>query len=252
MGREIPLYGLCFFGGILFAALVGALICQRKKICRFDFVCSAVYTCIGALIGAKLLFLIVSCRELITRQIPLEAAIKGGFVFYGGLIGGVIGLWLYVREFHLSPSDFFNLYAVCLPLGHACGRVGCFLGGCCYGIPYDGPLHYVYKESAGNTPLGVPLLPIQLIEAGLLLIVFIVLLFLFCKKKSESLPFALIYLLVYAVIRFLLEFFRYDSERGHLLVFSTSQWISLILFGFSLILLIRQKQKSRDVRESFP
>ncbi len=65
-----------------------------------------------------------------------------------------------------------------LPLGHAFGRIGCFFAGCCYGISWKHG--FVYHSTVGFTPIGVPLLPIQLIEAGTLLVLFAVQLFLFC------------------------------------------------------------------------
>ncbi len=215
------------------AAFVGALICKKRRIEHFDLVGSDVYTFVGAIIGSKLLFLIVSLKTIIENHIPLEAVIKGGFVFYGGLIGGFLGLLIYVKQFKMSLSDFLDVYSVCLPLGHAFGRVGCFFGGCCYGIEHHSPISVIYTETVGYTPLHTPLLPIQLIEAVVLMFFFLIMLTLFLNNNYKFLP--VLYLTIYSVARFVIEFFRGDAERGTLLGLSTSQIISVIIVLLSLI-----------------
>ncbi len=228
-GRDIPVYGICFYAGIFLASAAAVLICPKKKIERFDLVCSAVYTMIGAMIGAKLLFIAVSIRQIIQLEIPLEAVIKGGFVFYGGLLGGAAGLIIYLRQFKLPALPFLDLYAFALPLGHAVGRVGCFFAGCCYGLPYDGPISCTYVSTAGMTPLGVPLFPIQLLEAALLVALFSVQCVSICIKPGAQGVQVCTYCFVYPVIRFTLEFFRGDAERGEIGVLSTSQIVSVII-----------------------
>lgn len=245
LGQQIPIYGVCFFAGILIAGILALLICQRKGIAWFDIAYSAVYVLIGAIAGAKLLFLAVSLPQIIEEQIPFEAVLKGGFVFYGGLLGAILGLLIYCKQYKISIKELSESYAAVLPLGHAFGRVGCFFAGCCYGIPYDGIFSHTYHMSPGNTPLGVSLLPIQLIEAVGLLIIFAVEITVFFRTKSKTGYTVPIYLATYPVLRFVLEFFRGDTERGKLGPFSTSQCVSLaILFGF-LFYLINKKTKSR-------
>ncbi len=230
-GKTIPFYGLFYFIGIGVAATVALLLRKKSKISAFDLVCSAVYTMIGAIFGAKLLFLLVSMEQIIELKLSFEAILKGGFVFYGGLIGGALGLFVYVKQFKLKFFDYFDLYAVVLPLGHAFGRVGCFTAGCCYGIPYDGFGSYTYRYAAdAATPIGVPLLPIQLIEACCLFILFIVLLIFYAKKHTSKGFCLTVYACSYSILRILLEFFRGDKERGLFFGISTSQWISLLLF----------------------
>ena len=240
---EIPLYGIFFYCGVLAAAAAAYFLCSRVPMARFDLVGSAIYVMIGAIAGAKLLFLAVSFRTILALHLPLEAILKGGFVFYGGLLGGAAGLWIYTRQYRLPFPDFGDLYAVVLPLGHAFGRVGCFFAGCCYGIPYDGCFSYTYHASAGSVPLGVPLLPVQLMEAALLLLLFGLQLWLFCRFPRRRGMAALVYATVYPVLRFTLEFLRGDTERGSLWGLSLSQWISLGLFSVSVFCRILQIRK---------
>ncbi len=227
-GREIPLYGLFFYLGILLAAVVALLICKKGGLSKWEIVYSGIYSMIGALIGSKLLFILVSLKTIIEMKLSFEAIIKGGFVFYGGLLGGVLGLLIYVKQYKMKFSDFADIYSVCLTLGHAIGRVGCFFAGCCYGIPYK--YGYTYTDTHGITPLGVPLLPIQLIESACLLALFFVLLTVYLRKNPKKGTCTGIYILSYSVVRFVLEFFRGDVERGNLWLFSTSQWISILMF----------------------
>ncbi len=130
----------------------------------------------------------------------------------------------------MNTVKFCDIYALVLPLGHSIGRVGCHFSGCCYGVSYDGRFSCTYIECIGNAPLNTPLLPIQLIEAFILTLLFFVLLIIFLNAKQIGLV-TIIYIYSYSVIRFILEFFRGDTERGVFLKLATSQIISLILIA---------------------
>ena len=204
-GKQLPLYGVLFYAGMLLAALVAVFIARKRKLPLFDIVASAVYIMIGALIGSKLLFILVSWQDIIKYELSALAVIKGGFVFYGGLLGGVLGLLLYAREYKEDFFDYADIYAAVLPLGHAIGRVGCFFAGCCYGVEHHGVFSIVYTETAGITPLGVPLLPIQLIESFCLLIVFALMMLVYKKYHGKKGVSVLVYAFLYGSLRFVLE-----------------------------------------------
>ena len=251
---ELPLYGLFFFIGIGVAATVGVFLMKKRKIDGFDFTCAAVYTMIGAMIGAKLLYVLVTLRPIIILMragvIGIMDIVKGGFVFYGGLLGGAFGLWVYGKQFKMDMRDFFDLFATILPLGHAFGRVGCYFAGCCYGMEYHGFLSLPSWDARTNA-WGVNRLPVQLLEASALLILFGVLLYLYLKKDKVGLN-ASVYGLVYAGWRFFIEFFRGDKERGVFLI-STSQWISLGIIAFIVTLyLIKRYRKKKHPKEELP
>ena len=238
----IPLYGVLFFLGIFFSVLVGLLLIKKSKIAFFDFVACAIYAMIGAILGAKLLFVAVSLEEILRLQLSFITIVKSGFVFYGGLIGGFFGVIIYTKQFKLKSIKFLDCFATVLPLGHAFGRIGCFYSGCCYGIPYSGVFSHVYTNSNNySTPIGIPLLPIQLIESSLLFVLFFMLLIIFIKCNIKGLP-SLLYAICYSVMRFILEFFRGDTIRGIFLGFSTSQWISILIFIITIIFIIKQKK----------
>ncbi len=244
LGKSIPYYGILFAGGLVIGGLSALFRAKKRNIDRFDILCASVFAGIMGIIGAKLLSILTTMNYIIEYKIPFIEIIKNGFVFYGGLLGGTLGLLLYCKIFKLPFIDFADVFAVSVPLGHAVGRVGCFISGCCYGITYSGFPSVVYTNTVDvNTPLETPLLAIQLIESAALLVLYLVLCLLFYKSPKKGLC-TTVYVISYAVIRFVLEFFRGDIERGVFLGFSTSQLISVcILIAMAYILLYRYLKK---------
>jgi phosphatidylglycerol:prolipoprotein diacylglycerol transferase len=200
-----------------------------------------IYIIISALIGAKLLLLVTDFRTFSADPRELLSLARSGGVFYGGLILAVtVALW-YIRKIGLPLWTTCDVFAPGIALGHVVGRFGCFFAGCCFGKPTTMPWGITFKDTfaAANvgTPLGVPLHPTQLYEAGAELIILIVLLV--TERKGK--PFAgrtfWLYMLMYAVSRFIIEFYRGD-ERGTVGVFSTSQFISVVLAPLAVAMLV--------------
>jgi phosphatidylglycerol:prolipoprotein diacylglycerol transferase len=189
----------------------------------------------SAWIGAKAFFLLFSSQNKASQYLYADYFwFGGGFVFYGGLLFGLAFYLIY--SFVFKKFSFKKSYLLIpgLIFGHAVGRVGCFLTGCCYGKVCDLPWK-VYMD-------GVYRHPVQLYEAMALFI-----LGAFSLKwingKNNLFVFTN-YLLSYSVIRFVIEFFRGDDVRG---VFwfqlSTSQYISIGLFLAALIVRIFYKKR---------
>ena len=250
LGRTVPSYGIFICIGILLATLVASTICKRKGTERYEIVYSGIYTGIGGFLGAKLLFILVSLPQIIANHIPFWAVMMGGFVFYGGLIGGALGMYIYCKQFKVDMGELVETYAAALPLAHAFGRVGCFFAGCCYGVEYNGVFSYTYTATLGVTPIGVPLLPIQLIEALGLVIIFAIELLVYIKTKKKRGYSLVIYMISYSILRFVLEFFRGDSERGKIL-FSTSQWISIIMFICAAVIVIAKFKNHKHEKDCY-
>ncbi len=251
LGKQVPWYGVLFAVGMLVGGFASGLRRKRFKIEPFDVMASAAFAGIFGLVGAKILA-IIPVAHIIFPAIAKNPALiipvlQNGFVFYGGLIGGFIGLIVYTKWFKLPTLDYLDVFAVSVPLGHVFGRVGCFISGCCYGMEYHGPLAYtyggeIYQDWAVTNSIpeliGVPRLPVQLIEAFLCLCLYIVLEIMFHKTKKRGLT-SVVYLYSYAVIRYVLEFFRADF-RGGFFAFSTSQIVSILIVLTVTIVLFRK------------
>ncbi len=243
-------YGVLIVLGFALGVLVAVLRRKLYGLGAEDILYAMLFAGIGIGVGGKLLFLLTAlpdliqnAGELISSPEQLMSYLVGGFVFYGGLFGGLLGAYLYTRRYGISFVEFCNTAIVSEPLIHAFGRLGCFCAGCCYGVPMDPPLG-LYFDSSPVAPHGVALFPVQLLEAGLnllLFLLFFVLALAFRKRRRLSpVP---VYLISYAVIRFVLEYFRYDTVRGIFFGLSTSQWISIVLvLGTVAFLLVRRRK----------
>jgi phosphatidylglycerol---prolipoprotein diacylglyceryl transferase len=181
-----------------------------------------IYIIISALVGAKLLLLITDFHTFTSDPKELLTLARSGGVFYGGLILAVsVALW-YIRRIGLPLWTTCDVFAPGIALGHVVGRFGCLFAGCCFGRPTTKPWGITFTDpfAAANvgTPLGVPLHPTQLYEAGAEFIILMVLLW----SERKGRPFAgrtfWLYMLLYAISRFIIEFFRGD-ERGNVGIF---------------------------------
>lgn len=243
---KLPTYGLMIIIGVAIANLVALKILKKYKLDHLDFTILEGYTFLGAIIGAKLLYLIVSFDEIDFGRIfewpYLKALLQGGFVFYGGLIGGILTALLAGKIHKIKTLTYMKTVICLIPIIHAFGRIGCFLAGCCYGKPYDGIFSVVFPEKS-MAPSGIPLFPVQLFEAICLLLIGFTILFL--QMKFDFSKTVELYLILYGILRFILEYLRYDAARGHLLMFSTSQWISIFLILFIILKEIIMKLNKR-------
>lgn len=236
---SIPGYGLCIASGVVLANLIALCILKKSDLDVNDFIILESYCFLGAFIGAKLLYLVVSYRQIQWNRFfepqYFNALMQGGFVFYGGLIGGLLFVFAGSRIHRIEPMRYIRSFIFLIPFIHGFGRVGCFMAGCCYGKPYHGVGAVVFPEGS-FAPAGIELFPVQLVEAVLLILISILLLVLQLKIKwiytIET------YLIIYGIVRFFLEYMRYDEERGSFGWLSTSQWISIGLIIGAMISLI--------------
>ena len=126
----------------------------------------------------------------------------------------------------IKTEKYIEHYVFLIPLIHAFGRIGCFEAGCCYGIPYTGYGAVCFPEGS-MAPPGISLFPVQIVEA---FFEFIIAAYIYrCSGKSEPKKGLYEYLWRYSLLRFVLEFFRYDLSRGKIGFLSTSQIISLVI-----------------------
>lgn len=236
-GRRIGTYGLCMAIGF---ALAGFLAYRKGKPngLRWEDLMIVGATALGSALlcgGALYVFVTYSWAQILAfiRQGDFRF-LGSGIVFYGGLIGGVLGALLGIRLAGCSVRSVERHVVPFIPLGHAIGRVGCVMAGCCHGFPYDGPLALHYPHSVAGLSPEQGYFPVQPLEA--VVNVFICLTLLFCEKRAKrTTDLLFMYLGLYAVSRFFLEMLRGDSVRGLWDGISTSQWISLILLAACIL-----------------
>ena len=207
-----------------------------------------IYLIIAALVGAKLMLVAVDFNYFRQQPRELLSLVRAGGVFYGGLIAALgVAIWL-VRRYALNLWTVADLMAPGIALGHVIGRLGCLLAGCCYGRPTSVPwaITFTSPEAAANvgTPLGIPLHPTQLYDAGAELVILVLLL----VTERRGRPFAgrtfWLYMLLYAISRFVIEFYRGD-ERGIILGLSTSQFVSVVIAPLAILMLLRLGGRGR-------
>lgn len=255
-GKQIGLYSCMMMLGMLTASAVSCLRAKKRGGDPYMVCVIAAVVYGAAIVGAWLGYVFTAyegsivgfVRDIFTPGRGLEYAFTHtGLVFYGGLI---LALLMACLTIHLLKLDFRLYSEAIVPtigLGHAFGRVGCLLGGCCYGIAYEGPLHVTYHAVEGwNYPTAVGgRFPVQPLESCLDLILFGLLCW-YTHKPRPKYAVLVAYLLGYAVIRFSDEFLRGDLERGIYGGLSSSQWISLIMVLVSAVILaVMHTRRSR-------
>jgi phosphatidylglycerol:prolipoprotein diacylglycerol transferase len=164
----------------------------------------------------------------------------GGLSWYGGFACGTLSGILYVKKHNLALKSMLDLFAPYLALGQAIGRVGCFLNGCCFGkLSRFG----LYFPSQNNT-----LIPTQLYSSLILFLIFVFLKFVTRRPHPEGKIF-LLYLLLYSIKRFFIEFLRADNP-AIFMGLTLFQLISLVIFIFSasrLFYLANLKNKNAGI-----
>lgn len=233
-------YGLMIGIGFLVAVILASYRAKRSGL-DSEFIYDLAFVAIlGGMLGAKLLFIIVEIKNIINNpKILLDVA--NGFVVYGGIIGGILAAYIFCR---LKKKVFLKYFDIVMPsvaIAQGFGRIGCLLAGCCYGRETTSRFGIVFTNST-FAPNGVRLIPTQIISSvgdfaiGIFLI-------LISKKLNKDGQVGTLYLILYGIGRFALEFLRSDY-RGSVGVFSTSQFISLFVVLIGVLLFAFNSKKS--------
>lgn len=254
-GIQLPVYGLISIVGLLVAGVVVIKISKKRNTDKYDLMYIAVAAAVGLFIGAHLLYAVTRIEDIITVFSNYHnyegswdflkdlSELTSGMVFYGGLYGGLLAGFLFAKRKKYPIGDMSDAFAVFVPLFHIFGRIGCFFAGCCYGMECS--TGFSGRVIAEGVRENIKRLPIQLIEAGCLFVLFLIMLYSYNKQKARG-KLIFVYLIFYAVVRFVLEFFRGDEIRGSFLCLSTSQWISLITLVWVSAYLIIRKYKIKN------
>jgi len=242
---------LAFLGAIMVTVRLGSRDGLPKE--RIYDLC--LWMLLASLVGSKALMFFTEPEY---RGNPLALLsldfLRSGGVFYGGLIGAVVTGYFLMRRYKLPWWKTADACAPGIALGNVLGRQGCFSAGCCWGKPTTLPWGVKFTElghEITGVPTGVPLHPTQLYESFAMLIVFFFLLWLHRHRRFSG-QVILAYALIYAAVRFVIEFFR-DDPRGDILGLttltglSTSQLIGIVLGLAALALLIKRWRNAEAI-----
>lgn len=251
-GKPIHFYGVCIALGFLCATAL--MLYKRKRAGMtkdqiFDLAMLALFT---GIVGARLLHVIQNWDSN-AGFLWIFRIDQGGLVFYGGFILAITSVCIYARRKKISMPALLDVTSPAIAIGHAFGRLGCFMQGCCFGKPAPegtwGAVRFPFHPASSiDAKMYLPdgmtraLYPTQIWESVANVILCAALIFL-CKKFRRPGQIAGIYLITYAIIRFSLEFFRGDNPEL-MLGLTTSQNIALFLMiPVGAVLLVMAKEK---------
>jgi phosphatidylglycerol---prolipoprotein diacylglyceryl transferase len=256
---RIGSFRLPTYGPILAVALLSALIVAMRLGRREGFDSNllldfSVWLIVAGLIGAKIYMLFTDWISHLPVQIFSMDTLEAGGGIYGGLIGAMLFAVVYVRWKRLAWGKLFDAFAPAVALGQGIGRWGCFAAGDDYGRIAPAHSHFAVvftsplAHQMTDVPLNVPVYPTQLFESVACLAAFFALLWLYRHKTRDGQIFAA-YVMMYAVIRFIVEYYRGDMDRGFFFhhQLSTPQLCSIVGFaaGCAILLVLRHRAESR-------
>ena len=237
---QIGSFALHTYGVLLAAALIAGVLTvlklgKREGLDSGRLLDLSTWIIVVAIVGAKVLMILTDWGFYWNNPgaIFTWSTIAAAGVFYGGFMAATLFAIWYIRVYKLPLWKVFDIYAPAIALGQSIGRLGCFAAGCDYGKQTQSFFGVVFTSAAshdlGGVPLGVRLHPTQVYESLATLAIFGILIWRYPRKSRDGEIF-LLYLTLYAVARFFLEFLRGDEDRGfvfnHLL--STSQFIAVL------------------------
>lgn len=242
LGRPIYWYGVMAALGFGVAAWIWSTQARREGRPPGFGTDLAVWLMVGGILGARVAYVLANWGAYRGHPLDILRVDQGGLIYYGGFLGGVAACVLFARCRKLPAWEAGDFAVIGLPLAHAFGRVGCFLNACCYGRETSSAWA-VWADGARRHP-------VQLYEAVLNVVLFVALLAYRPVNRRPGARVAL-YLTVYPVIRFLLEYLRGDPRRQGP-VFNVAQWMSVGLFAIGCFLWAVVATKTARPREGNP
>ncbi|MBE6062532.1 MAG: prolipoprotein diacylglyceryl transferase [Clostridium butyricum] len=228
LGIDIKSYGLMIAIGIITASMLFINKGIKKNYDEDSLLNLIIFAVIGGILGGKTLFIITEFKNIVTNP-NILLNFGYGFVVYGAIAGGALAMYLYCRHKKWRLLKMLDMAVPGLAIAQGFGRIGCFLAGCCYGAPTDFLFGVVFPKDS-LAPSGVHLHPTQIYSSIFDFLLGIFLLY-YSKKHRKDGKILGMYLIVYSIGRFLVEFLRNDP-RGSVGVLSTSQFIAI----FTLVL----------------
>ncbi|WP_027722645.1 prolipoprotein diacylglyceryl transferase [Maridesulfovibrio zosterae] len=197
---------------------------------------------ICGILGARALYVGLYPQQFVNNIIEIFYIWQGGFVFSGAFIFGSLGGLLFLKSKKQDIMPWLDCFAPAIALGQAIGRIGCFSAGCCYGKHTDLPWAVTFRNTDSVAPLFYPLHPTQIYHSLAGIITFVILLQAKKYLKNDG-KITGLFLVLFSLFRFIIEFFRADY-RGSFGPISTTQFITLVFFSIGIYLLSVNKKRS--------
>jgi phosphatidylglycerol:prolipoprotein diacylglycerol transferase len=242
----LPTYGTLVAIAFLVGLYVTVHFAKRAGLKTDPIVNLAIYTALAGLLGAKIAMVLFDFGKYRTGEIKLFSleTLQAAGVYQGGLVLGLVVAAWYIRRQHLPWLTTLDVFSPGLAVGHAIGRLGCLCAGCCWGIATHVPWAITFRnyQAAGLTgvPLGIPLHPTQIYESLAEAMIFVLLFWRIRRPHADGLIFGL-YLILYSVSRFVIEFYRFHEQPLELGL-SLTQWISIALLLFGVWVLLNRRK----------
>ena len=244
-GHPVRWYWVLYVCGIVAAIVMAAWRAWLEDVEISTVLDIARWLVIFGLLGGKLFYMLTDWNSFLGAFKREGFASMGqGWVFYGGFICATVGGGWYARARGIDFWRMTDFFGAAAPLGHAFGRMGCFLAGCCYGVPSSLP--WAVRFPYPHPTLGVPVHPTQLYEAAGNLALFGALAWFLPRRKFNGQVFCL-YMIGYAVLRFFVEFLRDDNPRRWPGALTDSQVLAMISIAVAMALLWRLRRNGRSV-----
>ena len=200
---------------------------DQKGLSRHKTLDYSLVIMISGVLGARLVHVIFEYPDYYLKY-PFDIFLlyQGGFVFYGGFLFAFLGCFIIIKYRKDSLTLWMDFFTPIISFGYALGRIGCFLGGCCYGKPSSISWAITFSPDA-LAPANIPLHPTQLYLSGSEFIIFALILFAEKKKLFPKGCLFYFWLLLHSISRLIVEPFRGDFRGEVFLSLSLSSWISV-------------------------
>ena len=222
------LVAIGFFAGMQYIVKYSKNIITKQQVYDFLF-----YVILIGIVGARLFYVVLNLSYYKSNPLEILQVWKGGLVYYGGFVAVLIFAFFYCGHKKINIIKLTDVFAPALALGHAFGRIGCFFSGCCYGKSSDCFLAIAHKH------------PTQLYEAFGNFIIFYILHNRLKKSHKDGYVFVL-YMILYSLLRFFVEFFRGDDRGMFFLGLSPAQNISIVIFVTAVVILLFTKNGAKN------
>ena len=239
----IPTYGVLVALAFLAGLTLTIRLARRAGLAPDEITNLAVYCAIAGIAGAKLCMILFDLGDYLHNpgQIFTLETLQAAGVFHGGFIAALIVAIVYLRKRRLPALKTMDVFAPGVALGQSIGRLGCFAAGCCWGKECHLPWGVYFRSNvASPVPLDRPLHPVQLYESAANLVIFAILYRQFNRAHRPGQVIGL-YLILYSMARFVIEFFR-EHEQSLVGPFSITQWIAIALLALGVGILFRSRQ----------